>query len=122
MAVSAPLLAGTANVTIDGASYMLAGDLAWSPNTVKQESLTGMDSYHGVKQTPVPGYMEFTLRDSAATQVAFFDGLTNVTVVAQLASGKIVIGRNMSAVEQQEVNSTEATYKVRFEGPQVEED
>jgi hypothetical protein len=121
MAIAAQLLAGTANVTIDGVAYMLAGDLAWSPNTVKQESQTGMDGYHGVKQTPVPGYMEFTLRDSSAISVGFFDGLIGVAVVAQLASGKIVIGRNMSVIDVQEVNSTEATFKVRFEGPLVEE-
>lgn len=122
MAVAAPLLAGTANFQVDGATYMLQGDLVWSPNTVKQESLTGMDGYHGVKQTPVPGFIEVTLRDSDQIPVGSFDGLIGVTVSAQLANRKIVIGRNMSAVDVQEVNSTEATYKVRFEGPLVEED
>lgn len=121
MAVATPLLAGSANVTIDGVPYMLQGDLLWSPATVTRESLTGMDFVHGFKETPKVCYMEFTLRDSDAIAVAAFNGMTDSTVVAQLANGKTVIGRNMWTVEHQEVNSVEATFKVRLEGPLVEE-
>jgi hypothetical protein len=121
MAVAQPLLAGTANVTINGVAYMLQGDLSWSPNTVKQESLTGMEGYHGIKATPVAPFMEFTLRDSGEISVSAFDGLRNATVVAQLANGKTIIGRTMATIDIQEVNSVEATFKLRFEGPDVVE-
>lgn len=121
MAAAQQLLAGTANVTINGVAYLLQGDLSWSPTQNKQESLTGMDGYHGVKQTPVAPFMEFTLRDTGEITVGDFDGLRNATVVAQLANGKTVIGRTMAAIDTQDVNSVEATFKLRFEGPDVSE-
>jgi Phage tail tube protein len=121
MAIAGTLLAGTASVTIDGLPYMMQGDLLWSPSTIERETLVGMDGIHGFKETPRACFMEFTLRDADNIIVGAFDGLVNSTVVAQLANGKLVIGRNMWTVEHREVNSVEATFKARLEGPFVEE-
>ena len=121
MAIAGNLLAGLASVTIDGIPYMLQGDLLWSPLQIERETLVGMDGVHGYKETPRTGFMEFTLRDADNIIVGSFDGMTNSTVVAQLANGKLVIGRNMWTVEHREVNSVDATFKARLEGPYVEE-
>ena len=45
----------------------------------------------------------------------------NVTVVAELANGKVITGRNMWTVDAQEVKTTDATFPVRWEGISVEE-
>jgi hypothetical protein len=117
----AKLLAGTAQITVDGNSYMLEGAAKYSPSTVRRETLMGMDGYHGVKETPVPGSISFTGRDAGDLVVANFNGMRNVTVVLQLANGKTVVGRNMACVDAQEVDSTEATFDLKFEGPSVTE-
>ena len=121
MAIAKSLLAGTASQTIDGVPYMLQGDLLWSPSTVERETLIGMDGIHGYKETPRQGFIEATLRDASNVIVGLFDSMTNSSVTLVLANGKLVIGYNMWTVEHREVNSVEATFKVRLEG-YVEED
>lgn len=117
----ANLLAGTAQITVDGNSYMLEGAAKYSPSTVRRETLMGMDGYHGVKETPIPGSISFTGRDSGDLVVYDFNRMRNATVVLQLANGKTVVGRNMACVDAQEIDSTEATFDLKFEGPFVSE-
>lgn len=121
MAISPQRLAGVANIYVDGASYMLAGDLAYSPSKVKRESLVGQDSVHGFSEMPVAGYISGTFRDAASLTVADFNAMSNVTVVCTLANNKTVTGVGMWVVEVQEVKTQEGTFEVRFEGPLVEE-
>lgn len=115
------LIAGTAQVTVDGTTYQLEGGLKYSPSSVKRESMMGMDGFHGWKETPVTGHITMSLRDAGGLAVADFNSMRNATVVATLANGKIVVGRNMGAVETQEVDSEDAKFEVKFEGPQVSE-
>lgn len=117
----ANLLAGTAQIAVDGNSYMIEGAAKYSPSTVKRETLMGMDGYHGVKETPVPGSISFTGRDSGGLTIAYFNTIRNATVVLQLANGKTVVGRSMACVDAQEVDTTEATVDLKFEGPSVTE-
>ncbi|HEM7839799.1 phage tail tube protein [Burkholderia multivorans] len=111
------LLAGTASLSIDGTTYMITGDFKYKPASKKRTSLAGMDRVHGYKEEISPPYISFNLRDWGGLTVADINGMTNVTVVAQLANGKTIIGRNMWTVEEQEVDSTEAKFDVRLEGP-----
>ncbi len=113
----ANLLAGTAQITVDGNSYMLEGAAKYSPSTVTRTSLVGQDGYHGVKEMPVAGSISFTARDAGSLTVYDFNRMRNATVVLQLANGKTVVGRSLANVDAQEVNSTEATFDVKFEGP-----
>lgn len=111
-------IAGTVDLTIDGQIYQLAGEFKYSPGSMKRESLSGMDSVHGYKQTPTPPYFEGSIRDSGGLTVGDFNTMDGVTVVATLANGKTVLGSNMWTVgEPQEVDTSEAKFTVRFEGP-----
>ncbi|MBN3852009.1 phage tail protein [Paraburkholderia sp. Ac-20340] len=111
------LLAGTASLTVDGTTYMVTGDFKYKPGSKKRESLSGMDSVHGYKEKPSPPYISFNLRDWGGLEVASVNDWTDVTCVAQLANGKTVIGRDMWSVEEQEVDSEDAKFDVRLEGP-----
>lgn len=111
------LLAGTASVSVDGTTYMVTADFKYKPASKKRETLAGMDSIHGYKETPSAPYIAMNLRDWGGLTVADFNTMTDVTVVAELANGKTVIGRAMWTVEEQEVDSTDAKFDVRFEGP-----
>jgi len=108
--------AGLAYFSIDGKSYMLAGDFTYSPVSVKRETLKGQDRVHGYSEMPCEPYLSGTLRDTGALTVADFNAMTNVTVTVELANGKTVIGRNMWNVAAAEVKTQEATFEVRFEG------
>lgn len=109
-------LAGTAYVTVNGLTIMVAGEFKYSPSTFKRESLSGMDGIHGYKESYTPPYISCKVRDSGGTSVADFNGQTDVSLVVELANGKTIIGSNMWTVETQEVDSGEATFEVRWEG------
>ena len=119
--MSKNLLAGTASVVANGVNYMLVGDLAYDPSTVKRETKTGQDGVHGYSEMPKPGKITGTFRDSGSLTVADFNAMTNATVVLSLANGKTVIGRNMWTIDAQEVKTAEGTVEVSWEDPSVTE-
>lgn len=121
MADNTNRLAGTCYLTVDGVSYMLAGDFSYKVSGVSRETLKGQDGVHGYSETPQPGYIAATLRDSSNLSLADINGMSNATVVAELANGKTIIGRNMWALDQQESKSSDATIEVKWEGPSVTE-
>jgi hypothetical protein len=115
------LLAGSSSLSVNGVTYQLEGSLKYSPSTVKRETLMGPDGLHGFKETPVAGYMAFSLRDAGSLTVADFNAMRDALVVAQLANGKTIIGNNVGAVDIQEVDTTDAKFDVRFEGNVTEQ-
>jgi hypothetical protein len=114
-------LAGTAYLSVDGVTYMLAGDFEYNPSKVSRESLTGMDRVHGYSEKPNTPHISGTLRDAGGLSVAALNDMTNVTVVCELANGKTVVGRNMWAVETQTAKAADATIEVKWEGFSVTE-
>ncbi len=114
-------LAGIAYLTVDGVSYMLAADCTYSVSSVKRETLTGQDGVHGYSEMPVAGFISGTFRDAYSLTVADFNAMTNVTVVVELANGKVVTARNAWTTDPQEVKTAEGTFEVRFDSAQVEE-
>lgn len=121
MADTTNRLAGIAYLTVDGQSYMLSGDLGYSPSKVSRETLIGQDRVHGYSEKPSPGHISATLRDSGGLSVAALNAMTNVSVVCELANGKTIVGRNMWTTEAQEVKTAEGTLEVKWEGFSVEE-
>lgn len=114
-------LAGIAYLSVDGISYMVAADLAYQVSTVSRESLVGQDKVHGYSEKPMPGHISATLRDAKTLSLAKINAMTNVTVVAELANGKTIVGRKMWTVDAQEVKTVEGSFEVKWEGPSVEE-
>jgi hypothetical protein len=121
MADTTNRLAGVAYLTVDGKTFMLSGDLTYKPSKVSRQTLLGQDGVHGYSEMPAAGSISCNVRDSGGLTVADINAMTNVTVVAELANGKTIVGRNMWTVEEQEVNTTEGTFPVRWEGMDVQE-
>ena len=117
------LLAGTATLSVNGATYALVGEFGYKVATVARSSLVGMDGYHGTKEKPVPGKIKAKLRDTGGLSVASSNQLTDVTVTAILANGKVIVGRQMSTVtpDGEMVESEDAVLDVEWEGPDVSE-
>lgn len=121
MADQTNALAGIASLTIDGVNYLVAGDLKYQVSGRVRETLTGQDSVHGFSEKPRAGKISMTLRDWANLSFADVQAMTNVTVVAELANGKTIVGRNMWSIEDQEVDTTEGKADIVFEGKSVVE-
>lgn len=121
MADNTNRIAGTANLTVDGKSYMVAGDFEYNPSKVTRQTLSGQDGVHGFSETPRPGSISATLRDAGGLTVSDLNDMTNVTVVTELANGKTIIGSNMWTIEDQTAKSTDATIEVKWEGLRVTE-
>lgn len=111
--------AGIASLTIDGIAYDVVSDLAYFANKVKRETLIGQSSIHGFSEMPQACYISATIRDSGSMTVATFNAMTNSTLVLSLANGKVVYGEGMWNTESEEVKTQEATFSVRFDGPNV---
>ena len=73
------LLAGTADLSVDGTTYMVTGDFKYKPGNRKRETLGGMDSIHGYKETPSAPFISFNLRDWGGLTVADINTWTDVT-------------------------------------------
>lgn len=95
MADTSNRIAGIATITVDGQNYRLRGNFKYSACKVKRETIAGQDGIHGYSEMPVAGFIEADLSDMGGLKVVSLNGMTNVTVVAELANGKQVIGRNM---------------------------
>jgi hypothetical protein len=121
MAANPNRLAGTVFLYVDGANYMLAGDFEYSVSGVQRETLVGMDRVHGFSVKPKQGHIAGTIRNWNGLSVAAVNAMENVTVVAQLTSGKTVVGRAMWTVDEQTVKSTDATLDVKWESADVSE-
>jgi hypothetical protein len=110
-------LAGTASITVNGARYALRGSLMYRPSNLNRETVTGQDVVHGYKELPLPGFISMDVTDSNDLTVADFNAMTGVTIIAELANGKTIVGTNMWSVESQEVETVDAKFNVKFEGP-----
>ena len=116
MADNTNRIAGVANVSVDGATYLLAGELTYSPGSFERKSLVGQDQIHGYSEMPRAPFISFTGRDTGGLTLADLNNITNATISLELANGKIVTGRNMWTVDAQEAKTREGTFDVRFEG------
>ena len=110
-------LAGVASVLIDGTSYALVGKLTYSPGSITRETLVGQDAVHGPKEMPRAPSMSMTIRDAKGMTVADFNAMNGVNVTGQLASGKVVIGAGMWTLDAQDVDTEDASFDLKFEGP-----
>lgn len=116
MAANTNRVAGIANISVDGVTYLLSGELTYSPADVERKSLIGQDQVHGYSEMPRAPFISGTLRDSNGLTVKDFNTMSDATIHLELANGKNVTGRNMWTVDAQEVKTQEGTFEVRFEG------
>lgn len=108
--------AGVASMEIDGVAVDVASELTYDATTVKREYLVGQSGPQGYSEMPKVGFISATLRDSGTMSQANIMNIGMVSVVALLANGKSVYGSQLIATEVGQVNTTEGTFEVKFEG------
>lgn len=121
MADTTNRIAGTAYLNVDGTDYLLRGNFEYTPSPVKRESIAGMDKVHGYIEKPNVPHISCTITDAGTLSITDLNGMTNVTVVCELANGKTITGRNMWTVDEQTGKAEDGTVEVRWEGPTVTE-
>jgi hypothetical protein len=115
-------IAGSLSLTIDGATYNVAGQLTYRVSSTTRAVLKGQDGVHGYSEMPDEGYIEFTGRDSGAIGIGALNAATGATVVATLANGKVIIANNAwRDGEPATVNTEDGTFTVRFAARRVTE-
>ncbi|WBV42729.1 phage tail tube protein [Pseudoroseomonas cervicalis] len=112
---------GVAWLWVDGMNFEVVSEPTWGVSSVTRQTLASMSGISGYSETPKAGFIAATIRDTAGMRVKDFEEMTNVSVTLRLASGKEIYGTGMWTVEAPEVNATEGTFAIRFEGEDVRE-
>jgi hypothetical protein len=113
--------AGIALLMVDGNQLALRGNFTVSPSPVERTMIAGQDGVHGYQELPRVPYIEGDVSTIPEMNLEDLDGMTDVTVVAQLANGKqysLVGGTCKAALE---ANTRDGQVKVRWEGLWCEE-
>jgi len=100
---------------------MTVSDVVYSPHRWTRTTLLGLDSVHGFSEVPAAGHIEATIRDAPDTLVDSFNEMRCVEVQLSCANGKTIGGANMWCISALEVNASEGTFQVRFEGNVITE-
>jgi hypothetical protein len=113
--------AGIAFLFVGGQQMRLRGNFTVSPSPVERTMIAGQDGVHGYQELPRVPYIEGDISLTADMRLDEVDGMTNVTVVAQLANGFTysLIGATCKAAL--EANSRDGQARVRWEGIWCEE-
>jgi len=111
--------AGIATLSIDGSAYDVVSELSYMAATVKRETLIGQSGIQGYSEMPQAPYISAVIRDNGSLETGGLNKLTSSTLVLQLANGKTVYGDGMWNTDFEEVNTQEATFRVRFEGTNI---
>jgi hypothetical protein len=113
--------AGLRALTIDSTRFDVVGNIGYSLGKAVLEELIGADRFHGFKETPGIPLMELEIRDSGDLDVEDLVTKQDVTITAELVSGKTVILRKASQAGPASQGSEEGAIEVRFVGQTAEE-
>jgi hypothetical protein len=114
-------IAGVAYVFVDGRQYPLRGNLTISIDTVERTGVAGMDGVHGYTEQPRVPYIEGDFSDIGQLSLITLQNMTDVTVTAELANGKVYVLRNAWTSTAREFKGAEGQATVRFEGMAAQE-
>lgn len=107
---------GIAYLKVDGRQYSLRGSFTISPDVTEREGIAGQDGVHGYLEKPRVPYISGELTDSAGFSLTDLRAISDATVTAELANGKVYVLRNAWTTEAHEINTGDAQLTVKFEG------
>jgi hypothetical protein len=108
-------VAGVTSFAVNGSMFSVT-EFAWDPGAIQRETMASLSGVDGYRETPIAPYISGKFRDSQNVNVSGFVGLTNATIVVQLANGKQVVGHNLWFIGRPGVSGADATFDFRFEG------
>ncbi len=114
-------IAGVCYLKVDGTQYALRGSLTVSPDDIEREGVAGQDGVHGYKETPRVPSISADISDSEGLSLEALRNITDATVTAELATGKVYVLRNAWTKAAHELDTAEGQVSVTFEGMKCEE-
>ncbi|GBQ92090.1 phage tail tube protein [Acetobacter nitrogenifigens DSM 23921 = NBRC 105050] len=113
-------LAGTSSVEINGTTWNVVGECQYSVAGSQNETLKGQSAVEGFSQMPKQGYWSATLRDRRDIDgPSTYQGASGLTVICQMANGKIITVDDGWQVEEIAVNTQEGTFELRIDSASV---
>lgn len=109
-------IAGIVNVTWNGNVINVVGNISWNLGQNKREGLAGPDRVHGYKENVQIPFIEGEGRIVSGMSVKEFVNITNATVTAVLATGKIVMITDAWYEGEGTAGTEEATLPFKFCG------
>ena len=109
-------IGGILFLTIDGTQYAARGNFSVMPSTVKREGIAGQDYVHGYTEKPVVPSIKGDLSTVPGLSLEGLEGITNSTIMCQLANGTTYVLSQAWTVSAFEIDSTEGKVGVEFEG------
>ena len=114
-------IAGVCYLKVDGAQYALRGSLKVSPDDIEREGIAGQDGVHGYKETPRVPSISGDISDKGGLSLEALRNITDATVTAELANGKVYTLRNAWTKAAHELDTAKGQVSVTFEGMKCEE-
>lgn len=114
-------IAGVAYLKANGRQYPLRGNFTVSPSRFERGGIAGQDGVHGYSENPRVPYIEGDLSTTGDLSIAELDAITDATVTAELANGKVYVLRSAWTKSAHEVNTHDGSVKVRWEGLSCDE-
>jgi Phage tail tube protein len=114
-------VAGTAFLKVDGNQYPLRGNLTVTPSVVERAGIAGQDYIHGFSELPRVPSIEGDVTTAPGLAIEDFDGMTNVTITAELANNSLYVLREGWCVSALAINARDGLVRIRFEGISCDE-
>jgi hypothetical protein len=114
-------IAGVAFLKVDGAQFPLHGNFTVSPSAVERAGIAGQDYVHGYQELPRIPFIEGDVSLDPALSMEDIEAVTNATVTAELANGRVYVLREAWCKSALELNTREGTVRIRFEGTSCDE-
>lgn len=115
-------LAGTATLTINGDAWSVVGEAQWQAAGMVNETLKGQSAVEGFSAMPGQGFIQATLRDRRDAKASALQGASGLTVILELANGKVITAVDAWQTENINVNTQEGTFELHVESDTVTED
>ena len=109
-------IAGVAFLKIDGMQYALKGGLTVSPSPTERTGIAGQDYVHGFQELPRVPFIEGDVSTDPTLSTEQLDAVTDSTVTAELANGRVYVLRNGWCKSALDINAHDGQIRVRFEG------
>ncbi len=109
-------VSGVAFVKNDGKQLQIGGTITVSPTSVEREGKVGLSGVVGYSEKPRVPFIEIEVITDKDFKAKDFENITNATITAELANGRVYVLRNAWSAPAQEIDGAEGTTTVRFEG------
>jgi hypothetical protein len=112
---------GAIALQVAGVVYQAKGEATYNLGGETRQAVVGQDGIHGYAVQYVVPYIEVTITDDAALDLAALKAVRDVPVALTLANGKVILLSDAWAAGDWEASSGEGEIQARFEARFAEE-